>query len=191
VVTPPEDRPAFAIGVEPGDPVDPSLRRDADRSVLGLRERAEYFYTKWKELQQEVTGELKAQAKRELKFLLDMIRVADSFEDVLGMYGQPRRWWQRKPEGTMEAFQTTYELLKEKLEAQGVHPVEILGKGYQDVNFEGITIPEPWKVIGAGAEANGEGGAAGKVVRKVVRTLWVRKKGKKLQVLRRQAKRSE
>ena len=175
------DQPEFAVHVESPAPIEPTCRRDATRSVLGLRGRAEHFYVKWKELEQQTAGQDKRQTEQQTQLLLDMIRLADSFDDVFRQCQETRKL--RKQKAAIEAFQMTYELLKERLEGWGVYPVEIEGKAYGEVTFQGTEIPSPWTVVGTAPQ--GKGDASAKVVRTVVRRLWVHVKDKKLTVLRR------
>lgn len=178
---PSTDLTEFEICADSAGPIEPKLLGSADERVLGCRTASEWYYRKWKERDQQADGKREKEAHTEEEMLLHMIDVADSFEDVFRMCRQ--KWYLRLQKGAIRNFTTTYEMLKHKLaEDYGVHQVEIEGKGYQDVKLGDAKVPEPWEVVGA---VEGKGKSDQKVVRAVVRSLWVRVAKGKPTVLRR------
>jgi len=143
--------PEFAIAVEPSQPADATERRSKEHTVLGFRERLEYFYAAFKRLERTAATREAEFQRRDNKFFLDVIRVADSFEDVFRMCDEDKKL--RKHKAVVEFFQVTYETLIRVLEDWGVYQVPIKGKGYEEVQFQGVPIPEPWEVVGASPEA--------------------------------------
>lgn len=164
-----------ATGQEP-----PALRASHEDRILGLRTKLEYFYADGKRLQQQQATQRASAEKERNQWLLSVIRVADSFEDVFRMCEDSKHM--RKQKETRLAFGETYKLLLEALNECGVHQVDIIGKGYNEVEFAGVQIPEPWSVVSAGTEKERQGK---RVVRTVVRSLWVRIADNRLHVLRR------
>ena len=106
--------------------------------------------------------------------------MADSFEDVFRMFEESRKL--KKQKDALECFRTTYHVLLEALETEGIHQVPVLGKTYDGVEYEGVAIPEPWTVV---AVESKDGKQKDKRAKRVVRGLWVAVSDHKLRVLRR------
>lgn len=170
----------FALTSNPARTQPPAIKASQEDRVLGLRTKLEFFYADAKRSQQQQAEARAATEKEKKQWLLSLIRVADSFEDVFRMCEESKVM--RKQKETCKAFEETYKLLLETLAELGVHPVPIVGKGYNDVEFEGIRIAEPWSVVAGSNDKDRQGK---RVVRTVVRSLWVRMADNRLHVLRR------
>ncbi len=165
---------------EVDESMEAAILRSGHERCLALRDRLEYYYSSLKQTQHEHEAGLHAIAKRRKAFYLEVIRVVDSFEDVFRMFDKSHKL--KKQQDALAYFHTTYQLLRDALETEGVHQVDIMGLTYDEVELEGITIPEPWVVVGC--EEGGEKGRAGRV-KEVQRALWVQVAGNRLAVLRR------
>lgn len=161
--------------------IDPAEQRFMDEKVLGVRRLAEYFYQQSKKAERRATTLQKETAGREQDLIMDMIRVADSFEDVFRAFAASKKLSKQKD--ALEAFTATFDTLLHVLENRGVHRVPIEGKNYGDVVFGNARIPEPWTVV-AGEDISVEKEGR-KVVSKVLRPLWVQVMGGEVCVLRR------
>ena len=156
-----------------------AARRSRHDRVLGLRGKLEYYYGGLKKEQQRNAAEHTKLAGREKAFVLDVIGVADSFENVFRGFEESKKL--QKQKDVLECFRTTYETLLDVLEKQGIYQVPVQGKGYNDVVFEGVRIPEPWVVVSVqDTGAKNEK----KVAQRVIRALWVRVIGSQVAVLR-------
>ena len=169
------------INREPTAVIDPSEQRFMDEKVLGIRRLAEYFYQQSKKAERRATMFQKETAGREQDLIIDMIRVADSFEDVFRAFAASRKLSKQKH--ALGAFTATFDTLVHVLENRGVHQVPIEGKSYGDVVFGNARIPEPWTVVAGENISVGKEGR--KIVSKVLRPLWVRVMGGEVFVLRR------
>ncbi len=168
--------PEFALPASDAGMQPPAMSASHEDRILGLRTKLEFFYADAKRCQQQQAADRNSTEKEKKQWLLSLIRVADSFEDVFRMCEQSKRM--RKQKETRKAFEETYKLFLETLAESGVHRVEIVGKNYNNVEFEGVGIPEPWSVVSANDQGK-------RVVRTVVRSLWVRVVDGQLHVLRR------
>ncbi|MFO7956143.1 MAG: nucleotide exchange factor GrpE [Candidatus Brocadiia bacterium] len=171
------EHPEFALNIEPLPPDDPARRRAAERAVLGMREKAEHFYREMVNLRKQSEQDRRRISERVHDLFLDLIEVADSFEDVFGMCEDAEDM--EDAEKVAELFRTTYETLLRALQKHGVHRVPVLGKRYDQVEYEGTRIPEPFEVVDVE-----ESEAGSETVRKVIRSLWIRVVGNRLLVLR-------
>lgn len=166
--------------VEPNDELAPSLLQSGHDRALGLRGKLEYYYRELKRLQREMAAQSDEAGRAREAFYLEMIQVADSFETVFRMFEDSRKL--KKQRDALECFRTTYHVLIEALEAEGIHQVPVLGKTYDGVDYEGVAIPEPWTVVGV-EEKDGKRG--NKHAKKVLQGLWVAVSDRRLKVLRR------
>jgi len=168
---PPEvpDVPEFAITIDPAEPSDDKAKAFREGKVLALRGNLDYFYAKLKRAERELEACHAEARMRERDFLLDLIQVADSFDAVFRMFEQDKKL--RKRAAAAEQFRATYDTLLHALESKGVHKVPIEGKHYQEVEFRGVPIPEPWEVVHV-TKAK-KGGKPNKVVTQVLLALWV------------------
>ena len=167
----------FSIDIVPTGPAPRPTRDAREDRMLGLRTKLEFFYSEMKGQQQRKEEDLAEEEKKEVQRLLDLIDIADSFEDVFRMCDKDKKM--RRQTQVRKQFATTYDTFLELLENNNVFRVDIKGTQYDDVVFRGVTIPEPWMVVETD-KANGK-----RVVRKVLRSLWVRVVHNRLQVLRR------
>jgi hypothetical protein len=151
-------------------PVPVEIRRAAEEKVMSVRRMTEYFYAQSKKAEQRAMAAAKQAGQREMGYLGDMIRVADSFEDVFRAVEQDRKL--RKQKEAVEAFRTTYLTLLHALENHGVYAVPVLGKKYNEVEFRGVPVPEPWNVVTVSEDPPHKRGQG--VATRVLRTLWVR-----------------
>ena len=166
--------------VESHEEVAPLLLQSAHDRALGLRDKLEYYYRAFKRVQQEMATQADEAEQARQAFYLEMIQVADSFEDVFRMFAESRKL--KKQKDALECFRTTYDVLLEALETEGVHQVPVLGKTYDGVAYDGVAIPEPWTVV---AVEKKKGKQGNKQPKKVLRGLWVTVCDHKLKVLRR------
>ena len=86
------------------------------------------------------------------------------------------------------AFEVTYASLLDILESHPVHRVPLEGKSYNEVEYDGISIPQPWEVVGKKDEDKDRGEKPeqdGKVVHEVLIGLWVESVKGGLRVVRR------
>jgi hypothetical protein len=176
-----EPIPEFALDLPVRAPAERDDPASAEERILGLRTKLEYFYGEMKRGQRKEAAGRRRFAEAERRRLLEFIRVADSFEDVFRMCDENKTM--RKQKETLQAFQTTCGILLDVLEDHGAYRVDVTGKSYGDVEFEGVPIPEPWTVVGAPRDESLHGKQ--RTVRRVVRSLWVQVVGDTLSVLRR------
>jgi len=166
--------------VETNEELAPSLLQSAHDRALGLRDKLEYYYREFKRIQQEMATQSNEADQAKEAFHLELIQVADSFEDVFRMFEESRKL--KKQKEALECFRTTYHVLLEALETEGVHQVPVLGKTYDGVAYDGVAIPEPWTVV---AVEKKKGQQGNKEPKKVLRGLWVAVCDRELKVLRR------
>ena len=166
--------------VEPNDELAPSLLQSGHDRALGLRGKLEYYYRELKRVQREMATQSEEADRARQAFYLEMIAVADSFETVFRMFEESRKL--KKQKDALECFRTTYHVLIEALEAEGIHQVPVRDKTYDGVDYEGVSIPEPWTVVGVEKK---DGKRGGKQAKRVLRGLWVAVSDHKLRVLRR------
>lgn len=167
----------FDIDIVPTAPPPRPIRDARENRVLGLRTKLEFFYSEIKNQQQRKEKDLAEEETKEVQRLLDLVHIADSFEDVFRMCDESKKM--RRQKLVRDAFATTYDAFLELLDQNSVFRVDIEGKRYDEVAFRGVAIPEPWRVV-ENHKPNGE-----RTVRKVIRSLWVRVVNNRLEILRR------
>lgn len=173
-----ESDEAFTITVRPPPPARPASPETLVQRALGLRGRLEYAHEALKRAKDERKAADKKLGEERDGAVMDLIEVSDSIEDVLRqMDDRGTAQWGR------DALRITLELIADKLETRDVFRVELIGKTYKTVEFEGANIPEPWKVVGG--EKRGRKDTGPGDVKKVQRSLWVRRAGERPVVLRR------
>ncbi|MHC4479926.1 MAG: nucleotide exchange factor GrpE [Planctomycetota bacterium] len=171
--------PEFAINTPVAEPA--PEREGLERAVLGLREKLEYYFRQSAKLEQRIAEDRERIASRLKQLFVDLIEVVDSFEDVFRMCEEDKALEPAAP--VVESFRVTYDTLLRTLQKWGIHQVPVVGKGYDEVAFEGIPIAEPWEVVDVKSKKGRREGEG--VARKALRSLWVREGRGSLEVLRR------
>ena len=173
--------PEFAVDRGPEEPADAASSRSREDRVFGLRAKLEHYFARMREAEQNEAAANKQSAMRQEALLQQLLDVADSFEDVFRMAEESRKM--RKQKEALDAFRLTYEILLDVLEERGIHRIDVVGKRYGNVEFGGVLVPQPWEVIGFDSE--GKNGGERSIVKKVLRSLWVRVAKRQLSVFRR------
>ncbi len=166
--------------------VEASILRSGHDRALGLHKKLIYYYREFKLAEQANKAQGDKAVRQRMEFLSVLIELADSFEHVFQMFEDSRKL--RKQKEALECFKATYHLLEHTLEAENIHQVDVLGKSYDEVEYHGTHIPEPWKVVVAGDVGKREKARVGKKdgkARKVQRGLWIQVKNDRLIVLQR------
>ena len=164
----PENVPDFEIRTDLPAPTRRALGASMEDRVMGLRTRLEYSHIQATRHKQDQAQLQKRTLQNQQRMLLDVIRIADSMEDVLRMFRENKKL--RKQSDALSSFNTTYQTLLHVLESWSVYPVELVGKTYKTVAFQGVPVPEPWTVV----DAHSPGVAGGPLTcKEVIRGLWV------------------
>lgn len=177
--TPAEPHP-FTTTLPAAVPSPPEARQALDGLVLRLRAKLEHYYCECRRLEDAAAAGQDAADELAQEFYTDLIWIADSFEDMFLQFEENEAL--REQEVARQFLEMAYGSVEAMLDKRHIYRVPVEGLRYDEVEHDGVAIPEPWKVVGT---SGGAGEKSDRRVTKTRRSLWIHEAEGEVRVLRR------
>ncbi len=172
---------SFEITSCPPCEVDPGRAQSREDRLSNLRTARETMLRRLREAEQEVAEIRRDAAAKRKALILDMIAVADEFDSALQTFRGVSKL--RRQRQACACIEQLLDAVCHALERADVYRVDIMGKRYNDVEFKGVPIPQPWEVVGS--EQRSPVAPKDLTACRVLRSLWVEHRDSSVLVLRR------